>query len=117
MEIAAPSIETQLKVTHAILCVPYFPSPEGKHAKIDVPNLIRDARIRLDEEGLLEYDDDDDDDDYNANDNDNDVGSGSKRRMVEIYTTKSVGSNVECMPNVVNDLVRVALEERVGGDM
>lgn len=109
MEIAAPSIETQLrqlitqeKVTHAI-CVPYFLSP-GKHATIDVPNLIREAQSRLDEEGLLEYYDDD-------------GNADGKRRMVEIYTTKSVGSHVDCMLNVVNDLVRVALEERDdGGD-
>ncbi len=109
MEIATPSIETQLrqlitqeKVTHAI-CVPYFLSP-GKHATIDVPNLIREAQSRLDEEGLLEYYDDD-------------GNADGKRRLVEIYTTKSVGSHVDCMLNVVNDLVRVALEERDdGGD-
>ncbi len=104
MEIATPSIETQLhqlvtrdKVTHAI-CVPYFLSP-GKHATIDVPNLINEARNQLDKEGHLEYEGGD--------------GEG-KRRVVEIYTTKSVGSYVDSMLNVVDDLVRIALNERDG---
>ena len=103
MEIAAPSVETQLrqlvtrdKVTHAI-CVPYFLSP-GKHATMDVPNLINEARNLLDEEGHLEYE----------------SGSGSKR-VVEIHTTKSVGSNIPSMLNVVDDSVRIALNERDEG--
>ncbi len=104
MEIAAPSIETQLrqlvtqdKVTCAI-CVPYFLSP-GKHATVDVPNLINEARNKLDEEGHLEYEG---------------GGGEDKRRVVKIYTTKSVGSNAESMLNVVDDLVRLALDARDG---
>lgn len=114
MEIATPSIETQLrqlviqdKVTHAV-CVPYFLSP-GKHATIDVPKLINEARDRLDEEGFLGhcfYDDDE-------------CGGGSggtdgKMKRVEIHTTKSVGSSVESMLDAVDDLVRRALKDSEG---
>jgi len=96
MEIAPPSILDTLRlmivedgVTEAI-CVPYFLSP-GKHATIDVPKLISEARFVLDEEGLLDY------------------GEG----RVEIRSSEALGSDVEGMLKLVGGLVRGTLE---GGD-
>ena len=89
MEIAEPSILTSLRQllqdepVDKILCVPYFLSP-GKHATIDVPNLISDAIDVLDKEGLLGMD------------------NGER---VEILATKSLGSRLETMLGAVDDLV------------
>ncbi|KAL7428466.1 hypothetical protein ACHAXH_001578 [Discostella pseudostelligera] len=115
MEIATPSIETQLrqlviqdKVTHA-MCVPYFLGP-GKHATVDVPKLINEARDRLDKEGFLEYCYCDDNDEGGGGSG----GTDGKMKRVEIHTTMSVGSNVESMLDAVDDLVRRALKESEG---
>ena len=93
MEIAEPSILTTLrqliieeKVTK-VVCVPYFLSP-GKHATIDVPNLIAGAIQLLGEERLLDYD----------------------GGVVEITSSKALGTNVESMLGVVDVLVETALE-------
>lgn len=100
MEIALPSIVQALRrlvdedgVTRAV-CVPYFLSP-GKHATVDVPQLIDEAREILNEERLLAYE-------------------GGE---VEISSTKALGSNVEGMLKVVDGLVRGALEERGYDDL
>lgn len=92
MEIAAPSILTRLRelveedqVTK-IICVPYFLSP-GKHATIDVPNLIDEAKETLENEGLLDY----------------------HQGRVEILSSKSLGSNVGSMLQVVDSLVTKTL--------
>lgn len=99
MEIAEPSILATLrqlvtghKVTK-VVCVPYFLSP-GKHATIDVPNLISDAIQVLEEEGSLEYD----------------------GGIIEITSSKALGSNVESMLGVVDVLVETKLDEESGGD-
>ena len=99
MEIAEPSILATLrqlvtghKVTK-VVCVPYFLSP-GKHATIDVPNLISDAIQVLEEEGLLKYD----------------------GGVIEITSSKALGSNVESMLGVVDVLVETKLDEESGGD-
>jgi len=119
MEVAPPSILAQLRrlveedgVTAAI-CVPYFLSP-GKHATIDVPNLINEARETLDGEGLLDY--------YAAGDSSNSSGDGEdeavgvdmKKRKVAILSSKTLGSNMGSMLGVVDDLVRDILEEEHG---
>ena len=105
MEIAPPSILDTLRrliledeVTTAI-CVPYFLSP-GKHATIDVPELIDEAREILNEEGLLDYD-------YEG-------GDGGDGGRVEIRSSKALGSNVDGMLKVVDGLVRNTLDE--GGE-
>jgi hypothetical protein len=98
MEIAEPSILTTLrqlvveeKVTK-VVCVPYFLSP-GKHATIDVPNLIAEAiQILREEERLLDFD----------------------GGVVEITSSKALGTNVESMLGVVDALVETTLDE--GGD-
>jgi len=98
MEIASPSILTTLRqlvledeITQAV-CVPYFLSP-GKHATVDVPQLINEARDALEKEGLLDYND----------------------GRVEILSSKVLGSNIESMLKVVDGLVRNTLEEEGGG--
>lgn len=100
MEIAEPSILTTLrqliveeKVTK-VVCVPYFLSP-GKHATIDVPNLIAEAIQVLGEERMLEYD----------------------GGVVEITSSKALGTNVESMLGVVDALVEAKLDEEGDGDV
>jgi len=95
MEIAQPSILQQLqslitvdKVTQ-IICVPYFLSP-GKHATKDVPDLVRDAAEKLEEDGLL---------DINTN------------KRIEIHLSNALGTNVDSMLNVVDGLVSMALKD------
>ncbi|KAL7433222.1 hypothetical protein ACHAXM_003461 [Skeletonema potamos] len=97
MEIAEPSILTTLrqlvleeKVTK-VVCVPYFLSP-GKHAMIDVPNFIAEAIQILGEERLLDFD----------------------GGVVEITSSKALGTNVKSMLGVVDALVETTLDE--GGD-
>ena len=95
MEIAQPSILQQLqslitkdKATQ-IICIPYFLSP-GKHATIDVPQLIDEAKQSLEENGLL---------DTNEN------------KRVEIHLSNALGTNVDSMLNVVDGLVSMALND------
>jgi len=97
MEIAQPSILQQLqqlitkdKVTQ-IICVPYFLSP-GKHATIDIPQLIDEAKQSLEEDGLL----------YNSN------------KRIEIQLSNALGTNVDSMLNVVDGLVSMALNDDMG---
>ena len=94
MEIATPSILTGLKslltkddVTK-IVCVPYFLGG-GRHVVNDIPTLIEDAKDELDEEGLLDID-------------------GGR---VEIVMSNHLGSDVDSMLEVVNDLVGDTLKE------
>eukprot|EP00985_Skeletonema_marinoi_P029334 scaffold27615_cov139-Skeletonema_marinoi.AAC.1 len=100
MEIAEPSILTTLrqliveeKVTK-VVCVPYFLSP-GKHAMIDVPNLIAEAIQILGEERMLEYD----------------------GGVVEITSSKALGTNVKSMLGVVDVLVEKTLDKEGDGDL
>eukprot|EP00984_Skeletonema_dohrnii_P010012 scaffold3867_cov115-Skeletonema_dohrnii-CCMP3373.AAC.12 len=100
MEIAEPSILTTLrhliveeKVTK-VVCVPYFLSP-GKHAMIDVPNLIAEAIQILGEERMLEYD----------------------GGLVEIISSKALGTNVKSMLGVVDALVEKTLDKEGDGDL
>ena len=100
MEIAEPSILTTLRqliveerVTK-VVCVPYFLSP-GKHATIDVPNLIAEAIQILGDQRMLEYD----------------------GGVVEITSSKALGTNVESMLGVVDALVDAKLEEGGDGDV
>ena len=93
MEIAQPSILQQLqslitkdKATQ-IICIPYFLSP-GKHATIDIPNLVEVAKQSLEEDGLLNY---------NSN------------KKIEIQLSNALGTNVDSMLNVVDGLVSMAL--------
>ena len=85
MEFAEPSILSRLRElvvedqATKIICVPYFLSP-GKHA---VSILIDEARETLENEGLLHY----------------------RQGKVEILSSKSLGSNVGSMLQVVNSLV------------
>ena len=99
MEIAEPSILSRLRelveedqVTK-IICVPYFLSP-GKHATIDVPNLIEEAKETLENEGLLDY----------------------HQGRVEILSSKSLGSNIGSMLQVVDSLVAKTLGDDVKSD-
>lgn len=91
MEIAPPSIITSLRnlltndQVEKVVCVPYFLSP-GRHATEDVPQLIKEAREILDEEGLLENGED------------------------MIVVSEALGSHLEGMLGVVDDLVERALE-------
>mmetsp|Transcript_30235 Transcript_30235/g.64061 ORF Transcript_30235/g.64061 Transcript_30235/m.64061 type:complete len:1027 (+) Transcript_30235:142-3222(+) len=109
MEIASPSILAQLRqllsqddsVT-TVICVPYFLSP-GKHATMDVPKLINEARDILNEEGLLDY--------YDSENDDGRSGKKEKKKRVEIISTKALGSNVDSMLGVVDDLVRMTLDK------
>ena len=100
MEIAEPSILTTLrnliveeKVTK-VVCVPYFLSP-GKHATIDVPNLIAEAIEILGDEQMLDYD----------------------GGVVEITSSKALGTNVESMLGVVDALVERRLDEDGVGEL
>jgi len=100
MEIAEPSILTTLrqliveeKVTK-VVCVPYFLSP-GKHAMVDVPNLIAEAIQILGEERMLEYD----------------------GGVVEITSSKALGTNVKSMLGVVDALVEKTLDKEGDGDL
>jgi len=100
MEIAEPSILTTLrqliveeKVTK-VVCVPYFLSP-GKHAMIDVPNLIAEAIQILGEERMLEY----------------------EGGVVEITSSKALGTNVKSMLGVVDALVEKTLDKEGDGDL
>ena len=93
MEIAQPSILQQLqslitkdKATQ-IICIPYFLSP-GKHATIDIPNLVEVAKQSLEEDGLLNY---------NSN------------KKIEIQLSNALGTNVDSMLNAVDGLVIMAL--------
>ena len=84
MEIADPNIESALRSLVSggctkVVCIPYFLS-RGRHITIDVPNLIEDAKDILEEEGLLDE--------------------------VEIVLSKHLGSNVNAMLDVVDDLVK-----------
>ena len=95
MEIAQPSILQQLqslitkdKATQ-IICIPYFLSP-GKHATIDIPNLVEVAKQSLEEDGLLNY---------NSN------------KKIEIQLSNALGTNVDSMLNVVDGLVSMALND------
>ena len=103
MEIAPPSIYTQLRklITQdevtTVICVPYFLSP-GKHATIDVPNLINEAVATLDNEGLLDY---------------NNMKEEKKKR-VQIVSSKTLGSNVKSMLGVVDVLVQRSLKNNNG---
>ncbi|EED89052.1 predicted protein [Thalassiosira pseudonana CCMP1335] len=110
MELAQPSILSSLRslicnegVTK-VICVPYFLSP-GKHATVDVPNLIADARVELEEEGLLDY--------IVANTSSKEDGEEMNKNdaKVEIVMSKSLGSNVDSMLGVVDSLVEIALED------
>ncbi|KAL9189335.1 hypothetical protein ACHAXT_011825 [Thalassiosira profunda] len=111
MEIAEPSILSTLRrlivddqVTR-VVCVPYFLSP-GKHATIDVPNLIAEAIDVLDSEGLLDY----------TRWNDDSEGDGRKEGRIEIVSSAALGTNVDRMLGVVDGLVRNKLDEDGGGD-
>ena len=90
MEIAPPSILDSIRnlivddKVSKVICVPYFLSP-GKHAMEDVPQLIDEAKLTLSEEGVL---------------NDTD---GS------ILVSHALGTHMEGMLSVVDDLVESAL--------
>eukprot|EP00804_Cyclotella_cryptica_P011075 CCRYP_013551-RB/>CCRYP_013551-RB protein AED:0.09 eAED:0.09 QI:75/-1/1/1/-1/0/1/77/749 len=97
MELATPTIESGLRsllvregVTN-IVCVPYFLGG-GRHVMRDVPTLIDDARMVLEEEGLMEL-------------------SEEEGGRVEITMSRYLGSDVESILGVVNDLVGEALKE------
>ena len=104
MEIASPSILAALrqliaedKATH-VVCVPYFLSP-GKHATIDVPRLINDARYILKNEGLL-----------NLNSPESRENKTEKAEVL-ILASDALGSNVESMLDVVDGLVKTTLDD------
>ena len=92
MEIATPSIHAQLTSLIAddgctrIICVPYFLSP-GKHATIDVPNLIEESSMRLEKDGLLDYYHDF----VGDEDGTSEVGKNKKGKKVEIHLSKALG--------------------------
>jgi sirohydrochlorin ferrochelatase len=81
------------KVTE-IVCVPYFLSP-GKHSTVDVPNLIAEAKLSLEEEGLLHHDEND--------------GGG----FVNILTSQALGTQLEFMLGGVDELVNLTLKDGV----
>ncbi|KAL7484603.1 hypothetical protein ACHAW6_010233 [Cyclotella cf. meneghiniana] len=95
MELASPDVEAGLRSLLVrdgatdIVCVPFFLGG-GRRVTVDVPNLIDGAREALEEEGLL------------------DLPTGGTGR-VQITTTRCLGSDVERMVEVVNDLVGEAL--------
>jgi len=107
MEIANPSILDSLRNLFAadnvakVICVPYFLSP-GRHATEDVPNLIREARRILVDEGVLSsladgrdnYDDDGDDDDDD-----------------KILVGNALGTQLESMLRAVDYLVEEVLTQ------
>ena len=90
MEIAPPSILDSIRnlivddKVSKVICVPYFLSP-GKHAMEDVPQLIDEAKLILSEEGLV-----------------NDGGDN-------ILVSHALGTHMEGMLSVVDDLVESAL--------
>eukprot|EP00804_Cyclotella_cryptica_P024461 CCRYP_019265-RA/>CCRYP_019265-RA protein AED:0.40 eAED:0.40 QI:0/-1/0/1/-1/1/1/0/290 len=97
MEIATPSILTSLRnlitvdrVTK-IVCVPYFLSP-GRHATIDVPNLIAEAKAILDDEGVTT------------------VG-GNER--IEVIVSDALGTHTESMLGAVDTLIDMALDKQM----
>jgi hypothetical protein len=81
------------KVTE-IVCVPYFLSP-GKHSTVDVPNLIAEAKLSLEEEGLLHHDENN--------------GGG----FVNILTSQALGTQLEFMLGGVDELVNLTLKDGV----
>ncbi len=115
-----------------IVCVPYFLGP-GRHASVDVPNLIEESRVALRGEGLLlkssrrsrpgggrtggsggaaeaaDYVEgggegiDDDDDEYDDEDGE-----------IPILVSDALGSHLEGMLGAVGDLVERALNEHRG---
>ena len=96
MEIADPSILTSLRdlvtvdqVTR-IVCVPYFLSP-GRHATKDVPNLIKEAKSVLNEEGIMN------------------LNAGEK---IEIIVSDALGTHTESMLGAVDKLVDLALDKQ-----
>ena len=101
MEIATPSILTSLRKllvedqVEKIVCVPYFLSP-GRHATVDVPNLIAEAKTILGDEGLL---------------GGTQAGDGGKQ-VVEVLVSNALGSHLESMLGAVDDLVEWTLKEQ-----
>jgi hypothetical protein len=96
MEIATPSILTSLRnlitvdrVTK-VICVPYFLSP-GRHATVDVPNLIAEAKAILDQEGLMSF--------------------GGEER-IEVIVSDALGTHTESMLGAVDTLVDLALSKQ-----
>mmetsp|Transcript_19469 Transcript_19469/g.30599 ORF Transcript_19469/g.30599 Transcript_19469/m.30599 type:complete len:306 (-) Transcript_19469:61-978(-) len=108
MEIAPPSILDTLRTllkdddVSKVVCVPYFLSP-GRHATEDVPQLIREAREVLGEEGLLSSSSSPTEGDTNS--------GGSEKGEREITVSAALGSHLESMLGAVDDLVEWALEE------
>eukprot|EP01082_Thalassiosira_pseudonana_P012429 g11437.t1 g11437 contig5:856889-858025(-) len=96
MEIAEPSILSTLRSllvedkATKIVCVPYFLSP-GRHATVDVPNLINEAQGILDEEGLL--------------------GGSIGDEKVEVLVSDALGTHLERMLGAVDDLVEWTLKK------
>lgn len=96
MEIATPSILTSLRNLIAVdrvtkvVCVPYFLSP-GRHATIDVPNLIAEAKALLDEEGVM-------------------TSGGSER--IEVIVSDALGTHTDSMLGAVGTLVDMALKKQ-----
>jgi sirohydrochlorin ferrochelatase len=96
MEIATPSILTSLRNLIAVdcvtkvVCVPYFLSP-GRHATIDVPNLIAEAKAVLDQEGVTTLD-------------------GNER--IEVIVSDALGTHTESMLGAVDILVDFALNKQ-----
>lgn len=87
MEIATPSIESALTSliedgATKIVCLPYFLS-RGRHISMDVPNLIEDAKEALEENGMLDG--------------------------VKVLMSKHLGSDVDSMLEVIDDLVKSVL--------
>ncbi|KAL3771395.1 hypothetical protein ACHAWU_004668 [Discostella pseudostelligera] len=107
MEIANPSILDSLRNLFAIdhvakvICVPYFLSP-GRHATEDVPNLIREARRILVDEGVLSLRDGQDN-----NDNDDDESNESTEKS--ILVSNALGTQLESMLRAVDNLVEEIL--------
>lgn len=96
MEIATPSILTSLRNLIAVdrvtkvVCVPYFLSP-GRHATIDVPNLIAEAKAVLEAEGVTTLD-------------------GNER--IEVIVSDALGTHTESMLGAVDILVDFALSKQ-----
>jgi len=105
MEIASPTISdgieylSQIPNMSTILCHPYFLSP-GRHVSEDVPTLIREAVQRLDNVNFIN------EQSTSLFQNSLSVVNDTK---IQLYMTDAVGSDLDCMINVIDQMVQQTL--------
>lgn len=108
MEIASPSISegidflARIPGITTILCHPYFLSP-GRHVSDDVPDLIRQAVLTMsDQVEFMEQ--------HSISDASmQELKPKPSQNKIQLYMTDSVGSDLDCMITVIDQMVQQTL--------